>query len=56
LDLDDVKHLAKVRRLDLAVLESRYRQELRPYVTGPVERHDQTLTLWIDALRGDRGY
>jgi len=56
LDLDDVKHLAKVQELDLAVLESRYRQELRPYVFGPVERHDQTLRLWIDAIREDRGY
>ncbi len=56
LDLDDVKHLAKVQELDLAVLESRYRQELRPYVFGPVERHDQTLRLWIDAIGEERGY
>ena len=56
LDLDDVKHLAKVRGLDLGVLESRYRHELRPYVFGPVERHDRTLALWIDTIREDRGY
>jgi hypothetical protein len=56
LDLEDVKHLARACRLDLGVLESRYRHELRPYVLGPVERHDQTLTLWIDAIRESRGY
>jgi hypothetical protein len=55
LDLEDAKHLAKACDLDLALLKSRYYQELRPYLTGPVERHDLTLKLWIDAIREDRG-
>jgi hypothetical protein len=54
LDFEDVRHLADARNLDLEVLESRYRQEHRPYVLGPVERHDQTLRLWIDAIREAR--
>jgi len=54
LDMDDVKHLAKSCRLDLAVLEARYRQELRPIVIGPPTRHDETLRLWMDAITEDR--
>ena len=54
LDLEDVKHLAKVRSLDLALLDSRYRQGLRPYVFGLVERHDQTIALWIEVIREGR--
>jgi hypothetical protein len=53
-DFEDVQHLADVRNLDLDLLEARYVQELRPYVFGPVERHDQTLRLWIDAIRETR--
>ena len=53
-DLDDVKHLARACDLDLDKLERRYRQELRPYLFGPVERHDLTIKLWIDAIREDR--
>ena len=37
--------------LDLAVLESRYRSELRPYLANP-ERHDLTLRLWLEMLSG----
>jgi hypothetical protein len=54
-DLDDVKHLARACNLDLGALDTRYRQELRPYLLGPVERHDLTINLWIDAIREDRG-
>lgn len=53
-DAEDVKHLLRLRALDLDVLEARYREELRPYVSGPVERHDQTLRLWIAAAREER--
>ena len=56
LDLEDVKHLAKVQDFDLDLLESRYHQELRPFAIGPVERHDQTLRLWVEAIRENRGY
>jgi hypothetical protein len=55
LDFEDVRHLAHARSLDLEVLEARYHKELRPYVLGPVERHDQTMRLWIEALREVRG-
>lgn len=54
-DFEDVKHLARSTRLDLGILEARYAAELRPYVSGPPQRHDQTLRLWIAALRDERG-
>ena len=54
-DFEDVKHLAKACELDLDLLKSRYLEELRPYLTGPIERHDQTLSLWIEAIREERG-
>jgi hypothetical protein len=37
--------------LDLAVLEDRYRSELRPYLAA-AERHDLTIRLWIEMLSG----
>lgn len=55
LDLEDAKHLSNVTDFDLDVFEARYRQELRPYVTGPPERHDLTLKLWVAAIRETRG-
>jgi uncharacterized nucleotidyltransferase DUF6036 len=54
-DLEDVKHLAKACKFDLELLRSRYLAELRSYLTGPIERHDQTLDLWLEAIREDRG-
>jgi Nucleotidyltransferase of unknown function (DUF6036) len=53
-DLEDAKHLARTAALDLRVLEQRYQEELRPYVTGPPEKHDVTLRLWIDAIGEER--
>jgi len=53
-DVEDVKHLARVTTFDLAVLQDRYREELRPYVSGPVERSDLTLQLWVDAICEER--
>jgi hypothetical protein len=49
-DREDVKFLARAVPLDLAVLESRYRAELRPYLATP-ERHDLTIRLWLEMLR-----
>lgn len=46
-DREDVRFLARAVPLDLAVLESRYHSELRPYLATP-ERHD----LWLEMLRG----
>jgi len=49
-DREDVKFLARAAHLDLAVLEDRYRSELRPYLANP-ERHDLTLRLWLEMLQ-----
>jgi hypothetical protein len=46
-DREDVKYLAHTVPLDLAVLEQRYRSELRPYLAN-VNRHDLTLRLWLE--------
>jgi hypothetical protein len=54
IDADDVKHLAAACELDLDVLKSRYESELRSIVIGPVDRHDRTLQLWIDAINEER--
>ncbi|MGO9127460.1 MAG: DUF6036 family nucleotidyltransferase [Terriglobales bacterium] len=48
-DRDDVKYLAQVVPLDLAVLRERYHKELRPYLGRP-DREDLTLNLWIEAI------
>lgn len=50
-DREDVKYLARTVPLDLDLLETRYRTELRPYLSSP-ERHDLTLRLWRDAILG----
>lgn len=48
-DREDVAYLVKTQHLDAKTLQSRYEQELRPYLIGPVERHDSSLRLWIEA-------
>ncbi len=48
-DRFDVSSLAQAGWLDPAVLKERYRTELRPNImTGPLERHDLTLKLWME--------
>ena len=54
-DVEDVKHLVRSQKLHLARLEARYNEELRPYLTGPVERHDLTMQLWLATFREERG-
>lgn len=49
-DREDVKFLARAVPLDLAVLEARYRSELRPYLVA-THRHDLTMRLWLDMLQ-----
>jgi hypothetical protein len=44
-----VFYLAEAVPLDLGVLESRYQQEMRPYLGIPA-REDLTLRLWMDAI------
>ena len=53
LDIEDVKHLGRAVPLDLNVLATRYRDELRPYLGRP-EREDLTLKLWIEAIQEER--
>jgi hypothetical protein len=48
-DREDVAFLAKSLSLDKEVLRGRYERELRPSVIGPVERHDATLEMWVQA-------
>jgi len=48
-DREDVKYLASAVPLDLDVLQSRYNDELRPYLGIP-EREDLTLKLWIEMI------
>jgi len=48
-DREDVRHLARTQKLTAAILRSRYEEELRPRLIGPVERHDHTLRFWIEA-------
>ena len=54
IDIEDVKYLARALNLDVDVLEGRYQEELRPFLRGPVSRHDLTLTLWIEAIQDER--
>jgi len=55
IDFEDVKHLARSPDFNLATLKERYYTELRPYVSGPPERHDLTLELWLEAISEERG-
>jgi hypothetical protein len=48
-DREDIKFLARAAPLDLSVLETRYRAELRPYLANN-EKHDLTIRLWLDML------
>lgn len=50
-DREDIRFLARTAPLDLALLECRYRLELRPYLAHQ-DRHDLTLRLWLEMLRG----
>jgi hypothetical protein len=45
-----VKRLARSKDLDLDLLETRYKAEVRPIAMGPPERHDRTLREWITAI------
>jgi hypothetical protein len=54
IDFEDAKGLVRSMNLDLGVIEGRYNEELRPYVTGSVAQHDLTLRLWLDAFHEER--
>jgi hypothetical protein len=50
LDRDDVKYLFRTAKLETDVLDRRYREEQRPYLSNAA-RHDLTLKLWREMLR-----
>ena len=50
-DSQDVRGLAQAGLIDPDVLESRYHQEVRPYLLGKFEWHDGTLKRWLEAIR-----
>jgi Nucleotidyltransferase of unknown function (DUF6036) len=47
-DVDDALFLFQSRRLKSELLRERYRRELRDYLIGPLEQHDETLERWIE--------
>lgn len=46
--LDDALYLFRSRKLQSDILRGRYHRELRDYLIGPLEQHDQTLERWIE--------
>lgn len=53
-DRGDVEHLARSGYL-ASILKERYIEEMRPYVTGRVSWHDQTLQMWMEAFLTETG-
>ena len=49
-DAHDVRFLAEKGQLDASLLETRYREHLRPYLLT-TERHDLTLSIWLETIR-----
>lgn len=49
-DREDVRRLAQGPGLDVAILEQRYRDELR-WKLGNPEREDLTLELWVEMIK-----
>ena len=49
-DRADILHLAALDEFDVAELARRYRDELRPYLHGPVLKHDATIDLWSEMI------
>ncbi len=49
-DREDVRRLAQGPGLDVAILEQRYRDELRWQLANP-EREDLTFELWIEMIK-----
>ncbi len=49
-DIQDVKYLANVADLNTDLLETRYQNELRHNMIGPIERADGTLRYWIRTI------
>jgi Nucleotidyltransferase of unknown function (DUF6036) len=47
-DSDDALYLFRSRGLRSETLRQRYHEELRDYLIGPLEQHDETLERWIE--------
>lgn len=47
-DSDHALFLFQSRKLKSEIPRERYHRELRDYLTGPLERHDETLERWIE--------
>jgi hypothetical protein len=47
-DRDDADYLFRSQKLDSHVLKERYEKELRYQLVGPLERHEETLKLWLE--------
>jgi len=54
-DREDFQFLFRAGLIDLAILERRYYEELRPYLLGNLDCHDKTLSLWLDVAKSIQG-
>jgi hypothetical protein len=53
-DREDFQLLFRAGLIDLATLEKRYYEELRPYLLGNLDWHDNTLSLWLGIAKESR--
>jgi len=54
-DREDFQLLFRAGLIDLAALERRYYEELRPYLLGNLDWHDKTLSLWLGIAKSIQG-
>ncbi len=53
-DREDVLYLARSIPFDLAILQNRYKEELRSHMIGLPANNDASLRLWIEMIEEDR--
>jgi hypothetical protein len=54
-DREDFQLLFRAGLINLAVLEKRYYEELRPYLLSNLDWHDKTLSLWLGIAKQIQG-
>jgi len=54
-DREDFQLLFRAGLIDLAALERRYYEELRPYLLSNLDWHDKTLSLWLGIAKSIQG-
>jgi uncharacterized nucleotidyltransferase DUF6036 len=54
-DREDFQLLYRAGLIDLGVLETRYYEELRPYLLNKLDWHDKTLSLWLNIAKSIQG-